>query len=256
MSITILSLSLILRRHFFPYLPLLCLVASLALVPSLLDAQNEDDFARARREMIERDLRPRGIKDQRVLKAMGAVPRHLFVPEKQRPAAYEDRALAIGEDQTISQPYVVALMSQLAGLKGKERVLEVGTGSGYQAAVLSCLAADVYTIEIISSLADRARAIFSRLGYDNVWVKTGDGFFGWEEKAPFDVILVTASAEKIPDRLWQQLREGGRLIMPLGPERQNQILIRATKISGKPSVEKITDVIFVPMTGAVKTENR
>jgi protein-L-isoaspartate(D-aspartate) O-methyltransferase len=255
MNITILSLSRSHNRAFpagFIFLPLLFFVS--AGLPGLLaEGQNrEDDFARSRREMVERDLRRRGIKDPRVLEAMSLVPRHLFVSERQRPLAYEDRPLPIGEHQTISQPYVVALMSELLELKGSERVLEVGTGSGYQAAVLSHLAREVYTIEIIPSLAERAKETLARLGYGNVWVKVGDGFFGWEEKGPYDAILVTASAERIPEPLWHQLREEGRLVMPLGSERQGQRLVRARKMGSKQHVEYITGVIFVPLTGAVQ----
>jgi protein-L-isoaspartate(D-aspartate) O-methyltransferase len=185
---------------------------------------------------------------------MGRVPRHLFVPEKQRGFAYQDRPLRIGEGQTISQPYVVALMSELSELTGGGKVLEVGTGSGYQAAVLSLLAKEVYTIEIVPSLAERAKEGLARLGYSNVFVKTGDGFFGWEEKGPFDAILVTAAAEKIPEPLWRQLREGGRLVIPLGGEGRSQRLIRARKIAGKQHVENITEVVFVPMTGAIQKQ--
>ena len=214
--------------------------------------ESQDAFAEARKRMVERDFRERGIKDPRVLEVMSLVPRHLFVPERYRSQAYQDRPLPIGEGQTISQPYVVALMTELLKLKGNERVLEVGTGSGYQAAVLSQLAREVYTIEIIPSLAAKAEERLLRLGYGNVQVKTGDGFFGWEEKGPFDAIVVTASAEKIPDPLWNQLQEGGRLVMPLGETHKTQRLVRATKIKGKRHVETITGVIFVPMTGEVR----
>ncbi len=206
--------------------------------------------------MVREDLEGRGIKDQKVTAAMGLVPRHLFVPEKQRAFAYEDRALPIGEAQTISQPYVVALMTELLELKGGERVLEIGTGSGYQAAVLSRIAREVYTIEIVPLLAERAKETLFRLGYRNVWVKTGDGFFGWEEKAPFDAILITASAEKIPPRLWPQLLEEGRLVMPLGSERRGQRLVRVRKKGGKPLIEEVADVLFVPMTGAIREKSR
>jgi protein-L-isoaspartate(D-aspartate) O-methyltransferase len=202
--------------------------------------------------MVEKDLRRRGIKDPRVLEAMALVPRHLFVAERHRTSAYQDRPLPIGDDQTISQPYVVALMTELLELKGGERVLEVGTGSGYQAAVLGHLAREVYTIEIIASLADRAKQTLARLGYSNIWVKSGDGFFGWEEKGPFDAILVTASAKEIPEPLWHQLGEEGRMVMPLGGERRSQRLVRIRKIAGRQHVEDITGVIFVPMTGAVQ----
>ncbi len=214
--------------------------------------ESQDAFAKARKRMVERDFRGHGIKDPRVLEVMSLVPRHLFVSERYRSQAYQDRPLPIGEGQTISQPYVVALMTELLKLKGNERVLEVGTGSGYQAAVLSHLASEVYTIEIIPSLAAKAEERLLRLGYGNVQVKTGDGFFGWEEKGPFDAIVVTASAEKIPDPLWNQLQEGGRLVMPLGKTHKTQRLVRATKIKGKRHVETITGVIFVPMTGEVR----
>ncbi|MFQ5850196.1 MAG: protein-L-isoaspartate(D-aspartate) O-methyltransferase [Candidatus Binatia bacterium] len=212
------------------------------------------DFTRLRRAMVEKDLLGRGIKDPRVLEAMTMVPRHLFVAERQRSQAYQDRPLPIGAGQTISQPYVVALMTELLELKGDEKVLEVGTGSGYQAAVLSRLARNVYTIEIIPSLAERAKETLTRLGYRNVQVKTGDGFFGWEERGPFDAILVTASAKKLPDPLWNQLREGGRLVIPLGGAGKTQRLVRIRKLGGKRRVEDITGVIFVPMTGAAKEE--
>jgi len=217
---------------------------------------SEADFARSRDEMVERDLSGRGIKSERVLEAMRLVPRHRFVPEEQRGAAYQDRPLPIGDGQTISQPYVVALMSELLDLKGGEKVLEIGTGSGYQAAVLSRLAAQVYTIEIISSLAARAQETLTRLDYRNISVKAGDGFFGWEEKGPFDAILITAAAEKIPQSLWRQLREEGRLVMPLGEPRRNQQLIRVRKVGGKQQIENVTAVLFVPMTGAVERQGR
>jgi len=221
-------------------------------IAPVLAEESQDTFAKARKRMVERDFRGHGIKDPRVLEVMSLVPRHLFVSERYRSQAYQDRPLPIGEGQTISQPYVVALMTELLKLKGNERVLEVGTGSGYQAAVLSHLASEVYTIEIIPSLAAKAEERLLRLGYGNVQVKTGDGFFGWEEKGPFDAIVVTASAEKIPDPLWNQLQEGGRLVMPLGKTHKTQRLVRATKIKGKRHVETITGVIFVPMTGEVR----
>jgi protein-L-isoaspartate(D-aspartate) O-methyltransferase len=206
--------------------------------------------------MIERDLVPRGIRDRRVLEAMGAIERELFVPEKLRSRAYEDRPLPIGEGQTISQPYMVAFMTEQLHLKGTERLLEIGTGSGYQTAVLGKLAAEVYSIEIIPKLSERAQALLSQLGFDNVHLKVGDGFFGWQEHGPFDAILVTASAPKIPEALWRQLREGGQLIMPLGAERQGQVLVRVTKSDGKQIVEELTEVVFVPLTGAIRQDRR
>src|SRR3989304_4572915 len=208
MSITTLSFPIV-NRAFLASPALLLLLLFFSFPPVLLSlgGENEEEaFARSRREMIERDLRPRGIKDPRVIESMSIVPRHLFVPEKYRPSAYQDRPLPIGEDQTISQPYIVALMTELLELQGGEKVLEVGTGSGYQAAVLSRLAKEVYTIEIIPVLAERAKEILARLGDRNVWVKAGDGFFGWEEKGPFDAIMITASAEMGPPHLREQRR--------------------------------------------------
>jgi protein-L-isoaspartate(D-aspartate) O-methyltransferase len=221
------------------------------------DAGEEDAAAmRKRRQMVERDLRQRGIKDERVLGAMAAVPRHLFVPEPLRALAYDDRPLSIGEGQTISQPYIVALMTQLLELSGDERILEIGTGSGYQTAVLARLAARVYSIEIIPALGASANKLLKRLDVANIEIKIGDGFFGWEEKAPFDAILLTAAASHIPDPLWRQLREGGRLIMPVGEEGKTQRLMLFRKSSGKPEAEEITGVIFVPLTGEIQRRNR
>jgi protein-L-isoaspartate(D-aspartate) O-methyltransferase len=251
MNITILSSSQILNKT-VPVGSAFSLIFLMVVARPLPAAQDSAvEFSQSRRTMIEKDLRGRGIEDPRVLKAMEQVPRHLFVPESQRALAYQDRALPIGENQTISQPYIVALMTELLELKESEIVLEIGTGSGYQAAVLSLLAREVYTIEIVPPLAKRARERLARLGYHNVWTKTGDGFFGWEEKGPFDAILITASAEKIPDALWSQLREEGRLIMPLGAEGQHQRLVRVKKKRGKPYIEDVTGVIFVPMTGVI-----
>jgi protein-L-isoaspartate(D-aspartate) O-methyltransferase len=228
----------------------------LALVDAAQVERNKDQFVRARRAMIERDLMTRGIRDARVLEAMGSIERELFVPAKLRSLAYEDRPLSIGEGQTISQPYMVAFMTQLLSLKGTERVLEIGTGSGYQTAVLGEIAAEVYSIEIIPKLSERAKILLVQLGLDNVHLKVGDGFFGWEEHGPFDAILVTAAAPKIPEPLWRQLREGGRLIMPLGAERQAQTLVRVTKSDGKQVVEELTGVVFVPLTGAIREDRR
>jgi protein-L-isoaspartate(D-aspartate) O-methyltransferase len=254
-----LSLNPIPIRFFHAALaPLLSLLVVCATLLPLAAAERDTEtkLARARREMVERQLRPRRIKDPKVLEAMSRVPRHLFVPEQHRSSAYHDGPVPIGEGQTISQPYIVALMSELAELKGDEKVLEIGTGSGYQAAVLSYLAKEVYSVEIIAALALRARETLARLGYKNIWIKEGDGFFGWREKGAFDAILVTASAEKVPEPLWQQLREQGRLVMPLGGERQGQSLVRIRKKAGKQHLEHITGVLFVPMTGTIQREGR
>jgi protein-L-isoaspartate(D-aspartate) O-methyltransferase len=218
--------------------------------------ESQDAFARPRRTMVARDLRGRGIKDERVLAAMGEIPRHLFVPERQRPSAYADRPLPIGERQTISQPYIVALMTELLELQPSERALEIGTGSGYQTAVLAQLAAEVCSIEILPTLSARAKKILDDLGYKNIRLKVGDGFYGWAELSPFDAILVTAAAPKIPEPLSRQLREGGRLVMPLAEGERNQRLIRARKSGGKLTIEDISAVLFVPLTGAIQKQDR
>jgi protein-L-isoaspartate(D-aspartate) O-methyltransferase len=209
------------------------------------------DFEAERKRMVDVDLRGRGIEDPNVLAAMLKVPRHEFVTENSKNLAYADFPLPIGKGQTISQPYIVALMTQSALLKPGDRVLEIGTGSGYQSAVLAELVKEVYTIEIIEALANDARSDLGRLGYDNVKVKYGDGYQGWKEFAPFDAILLTAATPKIPQPLIDQLKEGGRMVLPLeGMLFQN--LIRITKVKGKLEREKITGVRFVPMTGEVR----
>jgi len=220
--------------------------------PDSRSGETLDPFLTARRTMIERDLKSRGIKDPRVLAAMEFVPRHLFVPEKFRSSAYDDRPLPIGAGQTISQPYIVAYMSERLELKGSEKVLEIGTGSGYQTAVLARLAGAVYSIEIIAALSERAKPPLAELGATNVQFKVGDGFFGWQENAPFDAILMTAAAPKVPEPLWRQLREGGQIIMPLGDPRQTQRLVRIRKRAGKEIVETLSEVVFVPLTGAIE----
>jgi protein-L-isoaspartate(D-aspartate) O-methyltransferase len=215
-------------------------------------AEKADEFIEARRLMVERQLRWRGIKDERVLAAMQALPRHLFVPDQVRALAYDDRPLPIGSDQTISQPYIVAIMTELLELKPTDKVLEIGTGSGYQTAVLAQLVAAVFSIEILPGLAEGAKKILATLGFKNIELKIGDGFYGWPEHAPFDAILLTAAAARIPELLWRQLREGGRLIMPLGEERQTQKLIRARKVGGEPVIEDFSEVLFVPLRGAIQ----
>jgi len=208
-----------------------------------------DEFATKRQWMVATDIAARGIKDERVLHAMAKVERHLFVDESQQKSAYEDHPLPIGEGQTISQPYVVALMTEALGLTGKERVLEIGTGSGYQAAVLACLAKEVYTIEIRESLYEKAVKRLRALGYSNVHVKHDDGYFGWEVYAPYDAIMVTASANHIPPPLLAQLKEGGRLIVPLGSTIFYQNLTLVRKEKGRHLVKELGEVRFVPMTG-------
>ena len=207
----------------------------------------EPDFKALRYEMVERQLIARGIKDQKVLQAMKKVPRHLFVPEKYRLFAYTDGPLPIGQGQTISQPYIVALMTEALLLKPHSRVLEIGTGSGYQAAVLAEIVKEVYTIEIISSLANRAEALLNRLGYENIFVRIGDGYKGWPEKAPFDAIIVTCAPERIPRPLVEQLKEGGRIVIPVGPQNSVQKLVVGTKAGGRIEVKTLVAVRFVPM---------
>ncbi len=204
--------------------------------------------------MVEEQLASRDIRDGRVLQAMLRVPRHLFVPPGLQPQAYEDYPLPIGEGQTISQPYIVALMTQCLEIEGGEKVLEVGTGSGYQAAVLAEMGARVFSIEINPVLAERASRCLAELGYKDVLVKAGDGFFGWPEESPFDAIIVTAAPEKVPPALFDQLKDGGRLIIPLGRTNFLQVLTLFTKKGGKPVSREILDVRFVPMTGEIQKE--
>lgn len=215
---------------------------------------DDDPFYNKRRTMVERDIKGRGISDKRVLAVMSRVKRHLFVPSPEQKAAYSDHPLPIGEGQTISQPYIVALMTEELRLKDGEKVLEIGTGSGYQAAVLAEMGMDVRTIEIRKGLAESARKRLSELGYKNVKVKYGDGYFGWEEEGPFDAIMVTAAANHIPPPLIKQLKEGGRLIIPLGSTTYYQTLTLVTKVKGNLDVSHITGVAFVPMVGKVLGE--
>jgi protein-L-isoaspartate(D-aspartate) O-methyltransferase len=198
--------------------------------------------------MVQQQISARGVHDQRVLDAMGKVPREEFVPIDQRQGAYNDSALPIGYDQTISQPYIVALMTEQLQLKPNDRVLEIGTGSGYQAAILAELGADVYTIEIVEPLAKDAETTLQRLGYKNVHVKTGDGYQGWPENAPFDGIIVTCAPDHIPQLLVEQIKEGGRMVIPVGPAMAQELYL-LRKRNGEMQQSSILDVRFVPMTG-------
>ncbi len=206
------------------------------------------DFERERQRMVEDQLRRRDISDGRVLDAMARVPRHLFIPESQRSSAYEDRPLSIDEGQTISQPYMVAIMTQSLELEGGERVLEIGTGSGYQAAILAELSRQVFTVERIPVLMERARKTLEDLGYRNLSYRTGDGSRGWVEEAPFDGIIVTAGAPVVPESLKSQLADGGRLVVPIGP-RFTQTLYRITRKGDHFTEEDITGCVFVPLVG-------
>ncbi|MBW3595818.1 MAG: protein-L-isoaspartate(D-aspartate) O-methyltransferase [Planctomycetes bacterium] len=205
-------------------------------------------FAEARGRMLEEQLAARGIEDERVLAAMGRVPRHRLVPEGLQDSAYEDRPLSIGHGQTISQPYVVALMTELAAPRRDCRALDVGTGSGYQAAVLAELCREVYSIEIVEPLARQARVRLAELGYDNVHVRHGDGYQGWPEKAPFDVIIVAAAPDHIPQPLIDQLAPGGRLVIPVGDYWQELTVVEKGP-QGEIETRTVAPVAFVPMTG-------
>jgi protein-L-isoaspartate(D-aspartate) O-methyltransferase len=213
----------------------------------------DDSYAPARRRMVVEQLLGSGrdITNARVLAAMGKVPRHEFVPERLRPLAYQDSALPIGHEQTISQPYVVAFMTERLEPKPTDRVLEIGTGSGYQAAVLAGLVAHVFTVEIIKELAERAAADLKRLGYTNVDVRAGDGYKGWAEVAPFDAIIVTCAPDHVPQPLVEQLKDGGRMIIPVGSA-GDQELILLRKHGGKLERRAVLPVRFVPMKGQTR----
>jgi protein-L-isoaspartate(D-aspartate) O-methyltransferase len=200
------------------------------------------------KRMIEEQLIRRGIKDPRVLDAFSKVPRDRFVLPGQRKNAYSDHPLPIGEDQTISQPYIAALMTECLELTGRERVLEIGTGSGYQTAILAELAKEVYTIERFEKLFNKSNALFSAIGYNNIKTRLGDGSLGWPEEAPFDRIIITAFAESIPQPLVEQLREKGKLVLPLG-DHGNQVLTTAEKIDNKIITKQICGCVFVPLVG-------
>ncbi len=204
------------------------LVLGVAAAAGALEPPRDDPFLPLRRDMVEWQIRQRGIRTPGVLQAMEEVPRHLFVPDTVRADAYADQALPIGSGQTILQPYLVAVMTDLMDLRGAEKVLEIGTGTGYQAAILSRLVKEVYTIEILEPLAERARQTLGELGYANVHVRTGDGYQGWPEAAPFDAILVTAAPEAIPQPLVDQLRVGGRMVIPVGNYFQDLLMITKT----------------------------
>ncbi|MFO7906549.1 MAG: protein-L-isoaspartate(D-aspartate) O-methyltransferase [Planctomycetota bacterium] len=218
--------------------------------PSGQPAAEDGAMAEARRQMVERQLAARDVTDERVLDAMRKVPRHLFVPENMRSQAHADGPLPIGHGQTISQPYIVGLMTQLARPEKTDVALDVGTGSGYQAAVLSLLCKEVYSIEIVEPLAETARERLNTLGHENVTVKHGNGYRGWPEKSPFDVIIVAAAPERIPQPLIDQLKPGGRLVIPVGDRFQNLTLVEK-ELDGSVSKRKVAPVAFVPMTGEV-----
>jgi protein-L-isoaspartate(D-aspartate) O-methyltransferase len=206
------------------------------------------DYDILRKRMVQEQLVPRGIKDQRVLDAFYKVERHKFIPGELKTSAYGDFPIPIGEGQTISQPYIVALMTECLGLTGQEKVLEIGTGSGYQAAILAQLAKEVCSIERFENLGKSAETLFKELGYANVKIKVSDGTLGWEEEAPFDRIIITAASPRIPLPLTEQLKEGGKLVLPLG-ESFSQILTLVEKKQGKIASQQICGCVFVPLVG-------
>jgi protein-L-isoaspartate(D-aspartate) O-methyltransferase len=208
-------------------------------------ASVEENFALDRQRMVREQIEGRGVKDKRVLEVMRKVKRHLFVPAQEQINSYEDHPLPIGQGQTISQPYIVAFMTEAARISPGDRVLEIGTGSGYQAAVLGELAQEVYTIEILKPLAENARSLLERLGYKNIQIKWGDGYQGWKEHAPFDAIIVTAAPAEVPEELVKQLKIGGRMVIPIGGFFQELYLITRTK-SGV-TKGTLLPVRFVPM---------
>ncbi|HEX7702412.1 MAG TPA: protein-L-isoaspartate(D-aspartate) O-methyltransferase [Kofleriaceae bacterium] len=226
-------------------------VAGSAAAAPVLDAA---DRAAAREQMVRDTIEAKGIRDPRVLAAMRRVPRHELVPAALQAHAYDDTALAIGHEQTISQPYIVAAMTEAAHVGPGKRVLEIGTGSGYQTAVLAELGADVYSIEILEPLAKRAAADLARLGYTAVHLRTGDGYRGWPEAAPFDAIVVTAAPLEVPQPLVDQLAVGGRLVIPIG--RDDQVLKVLTRTAAGIKAETMFDVRFVPMTGQAAADAR
>lgn len=213
-----------------------------------MNLRSDKKIAKLQRAMVEDQLKIRGIADERVLAAMEKVPRHLFLPAELQPHAYEDCPLPIGEGQTISQPYIVALMTELLQVEPGDKVLEVGTGSGYQAAILTEIGAEVYTIEYIESLMEKAKERTEKAGYAGIHFLAGDGTIGWPEHAPYNGIVVTAGAPQIPQPLVDQLAEGGRLVLPIGG-RFSQILVRITKVGGELRTEESCGCVFVPLLG-------
>jgi len=211
----------------------------------------DEEYAAARRAMVN-TIRRYGVQDQRVLNALLSVPRHLFVPDHLQHCAYDDHPLPIGHGQTISQPYIVAFMTELLLLSGNERVLEIGTGSAYQAAVLSLLCKEVYTIEFVKQLCEEAKERLKRLAYRNVYVRCGDGYFGWKEAAPFDAVIITCGTPHIPQPIIDQTKDGGRIVAPVGNPPDDLVLTRLTKTKSGLKKETFGGVLFVPMRGKVE----
>jgi protein-L-isoaspartate(D-aspartate) O-methyltransferase len=242
-------LALACSRMKAPPAPQATATPQMAGTPEVARSAEEAAFTKARQSMVEEQIRRRDVTDPAVLRVMEKVPRHRFVLPEYLDQAYEDHPLPIGEGQTISQPYIVALMTELLRLKRGEKVLEIGTGSGYQAAILAELTDQVYTVEIIEVLAARATQRLQELGYSNVQVKSGDGYYGWQEHAPYDCIIVTCAPDHMPPLLIAQLKDGGRLVIPVGPPGAYQSLWQIEKHGDKVISNNITGVIFVPLTG-------
>lgn len=218
------------------------------LCTTLLFAFQEDPFKEKREKLVLQSIEKRGVKDKTVMTSMKTVKRHLFVPENYISNAYDDRPLPIGYGQTISQPYIVAYMTEAVNPKPEYKVLEIGTGSGYQAAVLAEIIKEVYTIEIIPELGNAAAARLKKLGYKNVNVKVSDGYFGWKEHGPYDAIIVTAAAEFVPPPLIEQLKDGGKIVIPIGSPFMNQMLMLIEKKGKKITTKSLLPVVFVPFT--------
>ena len=231
---------------------LLFYIPALLVLLSAAGSQSEDPYAEMRWSMVEDQIISRGIRDSAVINAMLRIPRHEFVPREFKSSAYNDSPIPIGRGQTISQPYIVALMSEILRPAPGRKILEVGTGSGYQTAILAETGAEVYTIEIIPEIAERTRRLLERLGYTGIHFRIGDGNAGWEENAPYDGIIVTAAPGDVPQALVSQLKEGGRMVIPVGGESQELLLIEKS-VKGV-AYRKVTSVRFVPMTGEPGTE--
>lgn len=245
-----------------PALLLWCSVAAIFLLSTLGVAgcsaakqRAEDDWKMMRTQMVKEQIEARGIGEKRVLDAMDRVPRHLFVPDGVRDHSYADSALPIGHEQTISQPYIVGFMTESLMVQPTDKILEIGTGSGYQAAILGELAKEVYSIEIVAPLGERAGKTLSDLGYKNVHVRVGDGYKGWPEAAPFDAVIVTAAPDHVPQPLLDQLKVGGRLVIPVGSGTHNQSLVLMEKTAKGVERHEILPVRFVPMTGEAQQKN-
>jgi len=224
------------------------MIPLLFLFHGLISLLFQDQYAGLRYKMVESQIKARDIQNAKVLEAMKKVPRHQFVPERYESAAYQDRPLPIGEGQTISQPYIVGFMTAAINPDAEDKVLEIGTGSGYQAAVLAEIVDQVYTLEIIPELGERSANLLKSLGYKNVHAKVADGYHGWQEHAPFDAIVVTAAAEEIPKPLIEQLADPGRMVIPVGPQFDVQYLVLVTKKKGKVKMQNLFAVRFVPFT--------